>query len=173
MSFSMRRSSLPVIGIILALTIAACAPMATPPPTTAPSKAPPAVTTAPSAATAAPSAAVAADPKSSAPTSSRASAVAAKLADYYQKALTSGQTKVTHYATFGVEADPLIEQFQKAFPGIEVERVQLRTGDDPAPGGGGQRRPPDLERRQRRRYFHDHDRAGRSSTGMGRASKRC
>ncbi len=127
MPFSMRRSSLPVIGIILALTIAACAPLAAPPPTIAPSTAQPAATAAPPAVTAAPSAAIAAEPKSSAPTSSSAAVVAAKLAEYYQKALTSGQTKVTHYATFGVEADPLIEQFQKAFPGIEVERVQLRT----------------------------------------------
>jgi iron(III) transport system substrate-binding protein len=84
-------------------------------------KAPPAPTAAPAAA--GPTAAA----SEAKPAASKNAAVSAKLAELHQQALASGQTKVIHYATFGVEGDPLIEQFQKSFPGIQVERVQLRT----------------------------------------------
>src|SRR5688500_10859506 len=123
MSLSTGTSCRNAVGIALALIATACAPAATPAPTSQPTK--PALPVATSGPTPAPAAVL----PTAAPAvpSSKHAAVTAPLTQLHQQALASGQTKVTHYATFGVEADPLIEQFQRSSAGVQVERVQLRT----------------------------------------------
>jgi iron(III) transport system substrate-binding protein len=125
MFLSKRWSCLRANGLILALTLVSCSPAAAPSPTTPPAREP----SAPAAAgpTAAPPVAAPTAPVAETKAASKNQAVSSKLAELHQQALASGQTKVTHYATFGVEADPLIDLFQRSFPGIQVERVQLRT----------------------------------------------
>jgi iron(III) transport system substrate-binding protein len=48
-----------------------------------------------------------------------------KLAEYYQKAKASGELKIVHYGP-GPEYQPLVEEFRKTYPDIQIELVSLR-----------------------------------------------
>lgn len=52
--------------------------------------------------------------------------VKAKLDEYYQKARTSGETRVVHYGGGGEEWLPIIKAFRERYPAIEVEKVLQR-----------------------------------------------
>jgi ABC-type Fe3+ transport system substrate-binding protein len=49
----------------------------------------------------------------------------AKLAEYYQAAKASGELKIVHYGP-GPEYQPLVEEFRKTYPDVQVELVSLR-----------------------------------------------
>lgn len=111
--------------VTLSLAAVACAPPATPSPTTATS---PGQTSAPASPPVEKQAEKpAAQPPAKAPEKAAAAPadLNAQLDAYYQKARTSGETKVTHYG-LGPEYQGLIKVFQEKFPGVSVENVNLR-----------------------------------------------
>lgn len=121
--FTLRSWSL-APGIVVTLILAACAPSAALTPTAAPAKPVAQPPAAPAVQRTAPA------PQATAPAAAPKTAASdAQMNELYQRARASGQTKITHYATFGAEVDPMIGQFQRRFSEIQVERVQLRTPD--------------------------------------------
>src|SRR5215210_8337381 len=118
------RSSRPVlIGAMAVLWTASCAPAAPASPTAAPPAAKPTEATA-----AKPLATTAAQPTvplAPAQAQPTAATTASKLNEYYQKAKASGELKIVHYGP-GPEYQPLVDEFRKTYPDVEIELVSLR-----------------------------------------------
>jgi iron(III) transport system substrate-binding protein len=120
------RSSVQAVLLPLATAlIIACAPAAAPPSTTAPAASAP--TSAPAKTEAAKSDA----PKSVAPAAQPAAPSkpdsAAVLTSFYEKARSSGQTKIHMYGASLNEFEPIVDAFRQRFPGIEVETQIFRA----------------------------------------------
>jgi iron(III) transport system substrate-binding protein len=98
--------------------IAACAPAAAPAPTSAPAA--PAPTSAPAKAEAPKAEAPKPTAAAAAPATSKPDSTAA-LASLYEKARSSGQTKISHYGAGLNEFEPVVEAFKQRFPGMDVE----------------------------------------------------
>jgi iron(III) transport system substrate-binding protein len=114
--------------LLASLLAAACSSSAPASPTAAPAK----PTTAPAAAA---SPGAAASPAAGLPgipaaaktgTGPTAAEVTAALNSYYEKAKAAKQTNLVIYGGVGAEWDPMLPEFQKRFPEIQVEKVNLR-----------------------------------------------
>jgi ABC-type Fe3+ transport system substrate-binding protein len=112
---------------LICVTVASavsCAPATAPSPTSAPP--PPAKPTeAPAAKALATTAAQPTVPLAPVEAKPTAATASSKLAEYYQKAKASGELKIVHYGP-GPEYQPLVEEFRKTYPDIQIELVSLR-----------------------------------------------